>query len=117
MFSLFWYTEKGIPIRLNYKLKSEVENYLINSTEIHTWSFDGYQSNLLLGFKLTDQRNFEPILVKLPDLLAQNLAQLPSTSMQVDIKASKVSNGEDLLLRQDKHQTRPQGVHMNAIDE
>ena len=89
---------------LNYQLFSEIENYLTNSDKIRNWSFDAFQSNLLMGFELTDQRNLEPILINLPDLLAKNLAQLPPVSMPVesDIKVESRLNAKDLLPNQDR---------------
>lgn len=91
---------------LNYQLKSEMDNYLTNSSQIHTWSFDAHQSNLLLGFNLTDHRDLEPILVKLPDVLAQNLAQFELASMQAehDIKSEKILTDQDLISAQNKDQ-------------
>ncbi len=91
---------------LNYQLKSEVDNYLMNSTQIQTWSFDAYESNLLLGFKLTNQRDLEPVLVKLPDLLAQNLAQfqLASTQAESGIKSEKILTDKDLISARNKDQ-------------
>ncbi len=91
---------------LNYQLKSEMDNYLTNSSQIHTWSFDAHQSNLLLGFNLTDHRDLEPILVKLPDVLAQNLAQFQLASMQAerDIKSEKILTDQDLISAQNKDQ-------------
>lgn len=82
---------------LNYQLKSEIDNYLMNSTQIQTWSFDAHESNLLLGFKLTNQRDLEPVLVKLPDLLAQNLAEASLESMPVEAEAETEAYAEKKL--------------------
>ena len=112
--NLTW-TQQSI---LNCQLKSEVENYLIKSSQIHSWSFDGYQSNLLLGFKLIDQRDFEPILVKLPDLLAKNLAQLQAASEQTqsESEAEKICNKKDLVSSQDQVSSDSDLAHQNLSE-
>ncbi len=68
---------------INYQFFRSVENYLISSPEIHTWTFDAYQSNVLLAFRAADQGIFEPILLNLPDLLKQHLYKFQSANTSV----------------------------------
>lgn len=68
---------------MNYQFFRSVENYLINCPQIDTWMFDGYQASALLGFKLIDHTIFEPVLLNLPDLQKQHLAQFAPANPEV----------------------------------
>lgn len=60
---------------INYQFFRSIEDYLINCPEISNWTFDANQSNVLLGFKLTDPGIIEPVLLNLPTLLKQHQDQ------------------------------------------
>lgn len=89
---------------INWQFKQTVENYLINSSQIHNYMFDARQSSVLLGFKLVDQGIFEPIVLNFPKLLAQNLAQVPSTNMpaphQIESESALISEKQILSSNQ-----------------
>lgn len=91
---------------INWQFKRTVENYLIRSSQIHDWSFDAHQSSVLLGFNLTDQGNFEPSTLNLPNLLAQNLAHFPSTNISVldEMESESALITEEQILSSDQYQ-------------
>ncbi len=102
---------------MNYQFKRAVENYLIDSAEISNWMFDGYQSNVLLGFKLIDQGIFEPVLLNLPDLQRQHLAQFPEENTYVP--ANLDPSGSWLATAQDQvwPQNQNQALDKSLIDQ
>ena len=93
---------------MNYQFKQAVENYLINCPQIDTWMFDGYQASALLGFKLIDHEIFEPVLLNLPDLQKQHLAQFhpadPEVAENFDEKSLLPTTAQDEIGEQNQNQ-------------
>lgn len=98
---------------INWQFKNKVENCLINSSQIHSWAFDAYQSNVLLDFNFTDQGLLQPVLLNLPDLLNQNLALLQSASTQAEVDIER----ENLLTTASSLEAKDQDVRVCQKEE